>query len=322
MDLDDLSKDERNDVLARMADLYYNQQMTQIDIAKRYDTTRFKVAKMLQEARDAQIVEIKVNYSSERNHTLERQLAEAFGLDGAIVVDTKYATFIDGLRDLGKMGAIRVNELLMSRESTTLGLTWGKSIQSVIEQLPRTARTDISAVQLAGNFDSARPTSESREVVRAAAASFLGTPYYLNAPLYVRDDATRAGLRREPDLARTFAKAKALDVVLTGVGAASSLPNVIPTLAPYLADDDRKALETCKGSIFGYILDGAGEVARTRLNSWLMAAPLEDVLAAPHRICVVHGRNKVPVATIVARAGLVNELVTDAETAALMLELV
>lgn len=319
MDLDVLSKDERNDVLAQMADLFYNQQATQIEIAKQFGTTRFKVAKMLQEARDEQVVEIKINFSSERNHDVERQLMSRFGLEAATVVDTKYAAFIDGLTQLGQAGALRLSELLNGIDEPVLGLTWGKSIQAIVEQLPQTGGSGLSAVQLAGNFSSARPTSEGHELVNKAAAARLGNAYYLNTPLYVNNDAVREGLRQEPDVQATLERAKSLDVVLTGIGGDSSLPSGVATFSAYATDEDRAAAVKSPGSIYGYVLDEAGRAADIPLNRKLMAVPLDDILRAPHRIGVVNGRNKAKVAACVAKSGLINELVTNAETASLML---
>lgn len=320
MDFEALSKDERIDALAKIADLYYNQHLTQIEIARQFDTTRFKVAKLLQDASDEHIVEISINYSSERNHALERALLETFDLDNVIVADTTYATFIDGLRELGHLGATRLMELLVARPTTTLGITWGKSIQAVIEQLPHIASHTISTVQMAGNFDSSRPTSESRELVRAAAATCLGTAYSLNTPLYIQDSSTREALKREPDIKRTLDSAAALDIVLTGVGATASLPSNNPAFIPYLTKSDRDALAISPGSLYGYVLDSTGAQANVELNQRVMAVPLTDTLLAPHRLCVVHGRNKAHVAMLVAHTKLINELITDTETATLILK--
>ncbi len=61
MDIEHLTEQERCNMLAEMADLYYNQGKTQSEIAKYYDTNRFRVAKLLQDARNEQIVEIRIN---------------------------------------------------------------------------------------------------------------------------------------------------------------------------------------------------------------------------------------------------------------------
>ncbi len=319
MDLDSLSRDERNDVLAQMADLFYNQQATQIDIAKRFGTTRFKVAKMLQEARDEQVVEIKVNYSSERDRAMERELVARFGLASATVVDTKYTAFIDGFTQIGQAGARRVGELLSAYPEPVLGLTWGKSIQAIVDVLDQSGTGGLSAVQLTGNFSSARPTSEGHELVSRAAAARHGAAFYFNSPLYINSKPVREGLRKEPDIRATLERAKSLDIVLAGIGGDASLPALVAEFSAYATDADRAAALTSPGSIYGYMLDAQGRAADIELNRKLMAVPLEDILRAPHRIGVVNGRNKARVAAIVAKSGLVNEIVTNSETASLML---
>lgn len=313
MDLDALSADERRDALAEMADLYYNQQLTQIEIARRFDTTRFKVAKLLQDARDEQVVEIRVNFSNERNAALERELMEAFPLRCAIVANTQYSAYIDSLRQMGQLGAAYVDELL--EPGSTLGLTWGKTIQPVVAQLPQTGRRPINAVQLTGCFETPRPSSESRELVRLAATAYSGTTYYLDAPLYVSDPELRERLAAEPLIKRAIDAASKLDVVLTGIGGSSSLPVNNPAFRHYVTDADLAAAGSCVGSLYGYALDASGEVASIDLNEKLMAAPISDILRAPHRIGVTSGRHKARISTLVIRSGLINELVTDTETA-------
>lgn len=317
MDIDSLDRDARLEIVASIADLYYNQKCTKVELAERFSTTRFKVAKLLQEAEDEQIVEIRVNHPGSRNHALERRLCESFPLKKAIVVDTKLVSYVDGLMHIGQAGATRLIELL--REDATIGLTWGKSIQSAVCQLPHSANRGVKTVQLVGNFASLRPTSESRELVKCVSAAYSGEAYYLNAPLYVRSDEVRAGLAQEPDIARTLDVARRLDVVLTGVGASSSLPTNNVLFRDYLTEEELAHPASYPGSLFGYVLDAKGEIADVSLNRRIMGASIEDIVRAPHRLAISSGRNKVEINRVVVEKGLINELITDAETATLML---
>lgn len=65
MAIENATDKEYYDMLAEMADMYYNQGKTQSEIAQYFQTNRFRVAKLLQDARSEQIVEIKINYSNE-----------------------------------------------------------------------------------------------------------------------------------------------------------------------------------------------------------------------------------------------------------------
>ena len=88
MSMEHLLEKERYEVLAEMADMYYNQGKTQSEIAQYFGTNRFRVAKLLQDARAEQVVEINIHYSNERNKALEKEMKEAFGLEKALVVNT------------------------------------------------------------------------------------------------------------------------------------------------------------------------------------------------------------------------------------------
>ena len=102
MDIDHLQEKERRDVMAQMADLYYNQGKTQSEIAAHFGTNRFRVARMIQEAREERIVEIRIYFSDERNKALEEELKKCLKLKDVLVVNTRRSSYIDGLAQIGE----------------------------------------------------------------------------------------------------------------------------------------------------------------------------------------------------------------------------
>ena len=69
---DSLSDNEKRNMLASVANLYYNVEMTQNQIAERLFTSRSKISRMLKEARQLGIVEIKIFVPWDRNVELEQ----------------------------------------------------------------------------------------------------------------------------------------------------------------------------------------------------------------------------------------------------------
>ncbi len=318
MDFEKLSKEERFDVLTEMADMFYNRGMTQIEIAQKFHTTRFKVAKLIQDARNEKIVEIRINYSTERNKSMEKELMRVYPLRKVLVVNTENSPYLDGLRQIGKVCADYLMRLLVPR--SVLGLTWGKTIQTVVGQLPQIAHNPVFAVQLTGYFPLPNPASESHSLVQAVSSAFFGRAYFLNTPLYMNNLRLRSELMAEPDVLSTLVKAKEMDVVLTGIGGYSSLPLSNPALKAYLTAKDIAAASRCIGSIYGYVLDKEGKIADVDLNGKLVAVPLEDILHTAHRIGVAYGRHKVEITAKAIQNGYVNELVTDTQTAMHLLD--
>lgn len=318
MDIEHMKEKDRYDMMAEMADLYYNQGKTQSEIAKYFDTNRFRVAKLLQDARAEQIVEIKINYSNERNKVMEAELMEAFPLNKAIVVNTQYCSYIESLTQIGKVGAAYLSKLL--KPDAVIGVMWGKTIHSVISQLITVVHNPVVAVQMAGSVKMSNPAVDSRELVRSIATMYNGSYYYLDAPLYVSNPALLEALYEEPVIKNTLQKTKEMDIVLSGIGGLSSIPLQNPFVQPYLTESDKSKIGDCIGSLYGYVLDKDGEIAKMDLNEKLICASLPDILTTPHRLVVACGRHKTEIIAKALKHRLFNELLTDNDTAMHLIE--
>lgn len=311
---------ERYDLMAQMADLYYNQGKTQAEIARQFGTNRFRVAKLIQDARAEQIVEIRIHHANKRSSLLEEELKKAFHFRDAVVVNTRYSSYIDGLTQIGEEGAAYLARLLTPGK--VLGLTWGKTLQSVIGRLPDLSYNPVTVVQLTGSYALRNPSTDTRELVRTAAAGCGGDYFYLDVPLYVKEAALIEMLKKEPGISRTLEQMKKLDVVASGIGGESSLPLRNPEVKPYLTERDKEMTPRCIGSLYGRVLNEEGQEADLDLNRKIVSGALEDIIAAPVRIVVACGRHKVKVLKKAAEQGWYNVLVTDADTAVHLMELI
>lgn len=71
---------EKWSILATVANLYYNSEMTQNEIADRMYTSRSKISRMLKEARELGIVEISIKEPWERDLNLEKEIQQTYGV--------------------------------------------------------------------------------------------------------------------------------------------------------------------------------------------------------------------------------------------------
>ncbi len=300
-------------LMSEVADLYYNQGLTQQEIARRYDCNRFKIAKMIQNAREEGIVEITIHKPSKRHLLLEQSLKENFQLSNAIVLDTRDLSRAEAMNVIGKTSALYLEQLLIP--GSTIGVTWGKTIRSVVSALDQKTQNPVNAVQLCGCFRHINSSDGSRSITHTIAMKFNGEYFYMNLPIYINDEQARCAMLREPLVESTLTATRKMDVVLTGVGSRSSLPFNNPVLKPYITDEDRKEEENCIGSIYGHVIDRDGRIANISLNRKVVAASMQDILTTPHRIAVATGRHKVAILTACMKNHYFNELITDRATA-------
>lgn len=300
-------------LMSEIADLYYNQGMTQQEIARRYDCNRFKIAKMIQSAREEGIVEITIHKPSKRHKLLEQDLMETFQLSKAIVLDTRDLSRAEAMSVIGKTSAQYLEHLLTP--GSTIGVTWGKTIRSVVSALDQKTQNPVNAVQLCGCFRHLNSSDGSRSITHTIAMKFNGEYFYMNLPIYINDEQARNAMLREPLVESTLNATRKMDVVLTGVGSKSSLPFNNPVLKPYITEEDWKEEANCLGSIYGHVLDQDGRIANISLNRKIVAASLQDVLTTPHKIAVATGRHKVGILIACMQNRYINELITDRATA-------
>ena len=109
---DSLSDNEKRNMLASVANLYYNAEMTQNQIAERFFTSRSKISRMLKEARQLGIVEIKILEPWDRNVELEQEFMRRFALKDVRVISVKEANNTMVLQKLGEVAAYYLDNLL------------------------------------------------------------------------------------------------------------------------------------------------------------------------------------------------------------------
>ena len=147
---DSLSDNEKRNMLASVANLYYNAEMTQNQIAERFFTSRSKISRMLKEARQLGIVEIKILEPWDRNIELEQEFMKRFSLKDVRVISTKESNDTMVLQKLGEVAAYYLD--MMDEE---------------LEQVCRESSTYDEAIS------NAVMTSDGSEKLREAAACHL-----------------------------------------------------------------------------------------------------------------------------------------------------
>jgi len=76
-----------NELLAvRAAELYYEENKTQEEIGSLLRITRWKVGRLLSEARESGIIKIEIVHPRARRLAMEHELNERFGFDASVVV--------------------------------------------------------------------------------------------------------------------------------------------------------------------------------------------------------------------------------------------
>ena len=115
--------DDRLELIAEIASLYYEEGLSQEEIASQTRYSRSMVSRLLTEAREQGLVEIRVRHPIGRRFDLERGLQDALGLKLVRVVMRRALDHPQMLRRLGSAAARLVEELVY--DNMSIGVSWG-----------------------------------------------------------------------------------------------------------------------------------------------------------------------------------------------------
>jgi DNA-binding transcriptional regulator LsrR (DeoR family) len=192
--------------LAQIARLYYVRRLTKLEIADRLGVSRFKIARLLDQALAEGVVRVEIAEPVAIDDDLSRRLERQFGLATAIVVAED---------DVARATAGLLPTLLGPDD--VLGVAWGKTLSRIADALePRD--TGVPVVQICGAIaDLSRGTTPA-EVALRFAEKLAGPLYSLPAPAHT-SRATRRVLVENPAVRPTVEMFERVTLAVLGIGA-------------------------------------------------------------------------------------------------------
>lgn len=296
---------------AVIARRYYLEGRTRIQIAEEFGLSRFKVARMLDEAIESGMVEIKIHNPGAIDVELSTALQRKYGLEHAYAVAAETSDAADRVDAVAKAMAELLQSIL--RDGDVIGVDCGRTLTTIAGHLTALPRCDV--VQLTGMAGAI--THSGVDLVRRISEVSGGDAWPLYAPLVVPDARTAESLGVNPQIRETFAHHEKVTCAVVSVGAwrpgASQVHGSLPD--EECADFDAAGVvaETC-----ALLLDDDGNRV-AGLDQRRMGIDETLLRAIPTRIALATGPEKAIATRAVLRSGLVSSLVTDSDIAAAVL---
>jgi DNA-binding transcriptional regulator LsrR (DeoR family) len=299
---------------ASVARRYYLDGKSKIEIADEFKLSRFKVARLLDDARSSGLVRIEIGQPGAIDLDLSGELRAAYGLVHAIVVDTLEDDPLALRRLVGKAGAELLSEI--ATRSDVLGLGWARALISMRSALGGLAAHSV--VQLTGALSRPDVDDSSIELVRDVARIANCPAYRFYAPLIVNDAPTATALRGHPQVARAISMFPKVTKAVVAVGAWEPGAS---TIHDAITPPERKALLRLgvHAEVSGVLLDTDGAAVHAPLTERMICIDAADLGRIPEVIALVYGPQKVSATRAAIRGGYVNGIVTHASLAKALL---
>ena len=116
--------------ILRVCYLYYKEEKTQNEISSLFGVSRFKISRILKEARKRGLVSVTINDPMADLTELEIKLAKKFGLKQTILVRLSEFSGKSALDQVGEAGAQYLRRIVSNYK--IMGVTWGYTVYNVI----------------------------------------------------------------------------------------------------------------------------------------------------------------------------------------------
>lgn len=300
--------------------LYYNQGMTQKDVADHLGISRSTVIRMLDEALKRSEVQIFIADGMDDCVELSVKLERSFKLDEAIVVPSvKKPNATSIARAVGQALGQFLTETIS--DNATIGVGWGRTMTASLNGFRPPRRENCKVVSLLGGIVAVHQTNPIDYTWRLA--SQLGAECYMFlAPLLVDSTATKQALIEQCGLKTIYDLAENLDIAVVSCGDIG--PHSTSLSEGFISQQTLTELIAagCICDTMFNFLDTEGRSVDHPINERVMSVDLDTLKKAKHIVIASGGAHRAPAINATMKRIGCNTLITDEAAARALLKTV
>ncbi len=301
-----------NDLLVRIAWLYYMEELTQAEIAERLNMSRIKVTRYLKQARDRGIVQISIQSNNSNLLELESALSNKYNLK-----DVKVVMSAEARQAQQRLLAQGASEWLVPRleSGLTIGIGLSRTLSYMPEYFKPKRKIQCDFTDIIGGVSGPSNAMISLNITNQMAEICGGRPFRLLAPSVVSSKQAYEIILSEPVLNEVFQKAQNCDILFQSCGGVD--------MNALLHENRSLEAETLKylsdngavGDILGHFVDIDGNPVKVPYDELIISISLEALQKVHLGVLVAGGQEKVKTIHAALKARYFNVLITDENTA-------
>lgn len=302
--------DENVGIMAEVASMYFEQRLSQQEIADRLYFSRSKVSRLLNKAIEEKVVEIFINYPMDRVCELENQLKKIYNLKEAIVIKDYGTSDAMQLNRVASIAAQHLDSILQVH--TPIGITWGETIYSVVEAIKPSEKKYINVIQLMGFAEHvAHSTYDTPKIVRKLIDKYDGDFSQIYCPLVVENELVRNSLIKEPTIQRVLNEAREAKIILASIG--EFYNNRTKAWDPVLTPSVKQRLKQrgVAGVLLAHFIKMDGTLVDKELDKKVIGMSLDDLKKIENVIIVAANTKKAKGVFGALNGGYINTLIVN-----------
>lgn len=299
--------------LVQVAHMYYEDNLSQQQIADELGVSRSLIALYLKKAKEQGVVKIEVSDPNNNCEDLALLLQAKSSLNKVVVVPASHNSAALTRRAIA--GALARHLEATLKDEDCLGIGFGRTMAEVADLLVPSKSRDIDVVPLVGESSSGLlgTYSQVNLHVLKIARSFNGTPHFLLAPLMVNSDPLRDMLMEDEVIRPVVDYWNRLTHVCVGIG---TLPPVAGEVI-YIGEENLNVFIEAGGvgDVCSRYFDHNGIFIDSPHYRRMIGIRPDQMRKAEHFLAVASGPEKARATASLLRSHMITELFVDEDLA-------
>ncbi len=309
-------------LMARVAQLYHENNLKQAEISKQLHLSQATVSRLLSRAIDEGIVRITINAPRGTYPQLEDQLRDRYGLAEVVVAECYEDHEEAILPAIGNAAAYYFESTVSPDE--VIGIScWSSALLHMVDAVHPVKRLKAEKViQIVGGIGNPAAQSHATQITTRLASLVGADPILLPAPGVTASSAARLVMLGDGYVRSTMEQFRRLTMAIVGIGTLEPSYMLHNSGNTFAADELADLKERgVVGDICMRFFDANGQIIDSPFDERVIGITLPELKAVPHVIGVAGGARKTATMHGALVGGWVDTLITDKFTAERLLSL-
>ena len=312
-----MSRYDEIEKIVQIARQYYEQGLTQDEIASNFGLSRPTVSRLLKKALEEKIVLISILDPYNNSSAFSRKLEVALGLNRCIVISGQVD---DGNIVRRNIALAAVNYLYdVIQSGDIIGIGWGRTLYEIAESVEAHPIEDVSFVPMLGGIGQIKPSFQVHSIIQKISDAFGARWIQYHVPGILEKKGLREQLLQTSNVQEMLALWNKMNRAIVGIGESPVSSEIIFQDNVPKAEKDTLLEHGAVGDICMRFFDESGKPVNY-IEQEIMSIGLDELARVPDVIAVAGGPQKVDAIIGACRAKYVNTLITDELTAIKILE--
>lgn len=313
-----LAEGDLERLAAKVAWMYYVRNVSQSDIAAKFNLSQSGVSRLLKQAKSSGIVRTEIVLPAGLFTEIESGLELAYGMKEVHVFDLPApANESELTHDLGQLLGSRLAETGVNAK--VVGFTsWSRSLRSTVEALKSNKNLNANfVVEMLGDVGDPAAQHEAALTTQKFAEIIHANPMFLRVPGVVQSKEIRDFLtKNDLHVQEAFRLLDRVELALVGIGTCEIVPPLTAGNNFFTEQEFQVAKNAgAVGQVNLRFIDKDGNSVTTHLDDRVIGITFKQLMQAETRIGVAGGQSKYVAIRAALRGGWINTLATDLETA-------